>query len=284
MAVALLASVLVGAAAVILPPMLFIAILGAGAAVLVWLLVPQAVIAGLLLVRSSIDGVMEIFTLFAGSALSMNLSGAVNSLAVGLGVVTLVRRLFNRQALLVAAPGVAYGILMLVSLLSIPGSVDPAAGVKEWARLSSGLAIYVMVTSVVHDERGARRFVKIMFASSLIPLALAWMQRLTGSGYFFLGFVGTEFAYRPQGTFAHPAALGSYLIILLMMAVALYFTPPQDRAGIPRPLIVLWAAVATGALVLTLARTQWLGLLVAVLVIGLLKQRKLAVLALAWGW
>jgi O-antigen ligase len=46
-------------------------------------------------------------------------------------------------------------------------------------------------------------------------------------------------------------------------------------------LLLGWAVVAAGCLVLTLARTQWLGLLVAALVVGLLKRRRLALLALA---
>ena len=272
---------LAGAAAFLLSPWLYLALLAGGVAVLAWWLAPEAVILGLLLVRSSIDGFMEVFTLFSGSALSMNLAGAVNSLAVGLGVLTLVRRLVRREPLLVSAPGRAYGVFLLVALLSIPGAVDPALGIKEWARLGSGLAIYVMVADVVRDERRARRFVTVLMASSLVPLAVAWLQRLVGGGYFFLGFVGTEFAYRPQGTFAHPAALGSYLIILLMLAAALYFSAPAEQSRAWKGLLLGWAAVAAGCLVLTLARTQWLGLLVAALVVGLLKRRRLALLALA---
>ena len=272
---------LAGVAAFVLSPWIYLALLGGGAVVLAWLVAPEAVIVGLLLARSSIDGFMEVFTLFAGSALSMNLAGAVNSLAVGLGVLTLVRRLVRRQPLLVSAPGRTFGLFLLVALLSILGAVDPFAGVKEWARLGSGLAIYLMVADGVRDERGARRFVAALMASSLVPLAVAWLQRLVGSGYFFLGFVGTEFAYRPQGTFAHPAALGSYLIIVLMLAVALYFSAPAEQSRVWKALLLGWAAVAGGCLVLTLARTQWLGLLVAALVVGLLKRRRLALLALA---
>jgi len=160
-AIAFMVAVATGIAAFVLSPMLFLALLAAGTAVFAWLLLPEAVIALLLLARSSVDAVMELFTLFAGSPLSMNLSGAANSLAVGLGAVALIRRLLDRQSLFVSAPGTAFAFFMLVSLLSIPNSVDPVSGVKEWARLSSGLAIYVMVTSVVRDERRARRFILI---------------------------------------------------------------------------------------------------------------------------
>jgi O-antigen ligase len=116
-----------------------------------------------------------------------------------------------------------------------------------------------------------------MLVSSLIPVALAWLQQLTGIGYFFLGFVGTEFAYRPQGTFAHPAALASYLIILLTMAVGIYFSGATTKM---RAVLLAWAGVAASCLVLTLARAEWLGMLVAALVVGLLKRRRLALLAL----
>jgi len=267
-----------GVAAFLLPPMLFVALLAGGGVVLAWLLLPEPVIMTLLLLRSSVDGLMDLFTLFAGSPLSMNLAGAVNSLAVGLGLLALVRRLVRRQPLLVAGPGWTCSLFLLVGLLSIPNSVDLAGSVKEWARLASGLAIYLLVAGVVHDERDARRFLVILFVSSFVPLLTAWLQWLTGSGYFFLGAVGTPFAYRPQGTFGHPAALGSYLVILLTLAAAVYFSTEAVRV---RAALLAWAGVAGGALVLTLARTQWLGMMVAALGIGLVKRRRLALLALA---
>lgn len=275
--VALVCFGIAGVAAFYLPPFVLLAMLAAGMVVLAWLLAPELVIVVLLLARSSVDGFMELFTLFAGSPLSMNLSGAVNSLAVGLGALALVRRVVRREPILVAAPGWTYALFLFVCLISIPGSVDPILGIKEWARLASGLAIYLMVADVVHDERGARRFLVVIMVSSLVPLALGALQALSGGGYFFLGFVGTEFAFRPQGTFFHPAALGSYLVILLALAAALYFSLPQTQV---RTLLLAWAAAAAGILVLTLARAQWLGMMVAALVLGLMKRRRLAFLAL----
>jgi putative inorganic carbon (HCO3(-)) transporter len=268
----------IGLAAFLLPPTLFAALLAAGAVALAWLVVPEAVILILVVARSSVDGVMELFTLFAGSPLSMNLSGAINSMAVGLGLLALARRLVRRQPFLVSAPGWTYALFLLACLISIPGSVDPAGGIKEWARLGSGLAIYLMVAEVVHDERHARRFVIAILASSLVPLAVAVWQWLTGGGYFFLGFVGTEFANRPEGTFGHPAALGSYLVILLTLLITLFYSI-SSRAV--RTLFLGWAAAATAALALTLARTQWLGMVVSGSVLGLLKRWRVAMLAIA---
>ena len=268
-----------GAAAFFLPPTLFAAAFVGGVVILAWLVSPKVVIVLLLLVRSSIDGFMELFQLSftAGLPLTMNLAGAMNSLAVGLGFLTLAQRLVRRQPLLPTAPGWTYALFLAVCLPMIPGSVDPVAGVKEWARLASGLAIYLMATEVVHDERQARRFTVVILASSLLPLAVGWLQRLTGSGYFFLGFVGTEFAYRPQGTFAHPGILGSYLVIMLTMATTAYFGAPSAAR---RAALIGWGAATAGCLALTLARTEWLGFLVAMTVLGLLKQRRLAIMIL----
>ena len=289
-----------GAAAVLLPTQLFLALLSGGLAVLAWLVWPEAVILGLLLIRSSIDGLLEVFTLFAGSPLSMTLSGVMNSLAVGLGLLTLARRLLRQSerrsaALLVAAPGWTFALFLLAGLLSIPGSVDPAGGIKEWARLASGLAIYLMVADAVEGEKDARRFVLVIMASSLVPLAVALMQRLSGSGFFFLGYLGTEFAYRPRGTLFHPATLGSYLVLLLTLAAALYFSTPRPGEGRPeaagrplaagswRVLLLGWAATAGAVLTLTLARTQWLGMVASAMVLGLLKRLRLALLVLVLG-
>lgn len=276
-AASLLLFALAGAAAMLVPTFLFGALLAAAAVVLLWLLAPEAVVIVLLLGRSSADGYMELFTLLAGTPLSMNLSGALNSVAAGLGLLTVLRRALRHQAPLPSAPGRAFALFLLVSLLSLPGSVDPGTGVKEWARLASGLAVYLMVADAVHDERRAERFVGVLLLSSLLPLAAAWIQRLTGQGYFFLGFIGTEFAYRPSGTFAHPAALGSYLVVLLTLVLCVHFSGAFRRL---RPALLAWAAAAAGCLVLTLARAQWLGMMVAALVVGFRKRRGLALLAL----
>lgn len=277
---ALAMAALGGVAAFLLPPAIFAALLAAAALVLAWLLAPEAVIILLLLLRSSVDGFMELFTLSfsAGLPLSMNLAGATNSLAVGLGMLCLLRRLLRRQPLFVAAPAWTYALFLLLCLPTIPGSADPTLGIKEWARLGSGLAIFLLTADVVHDEQHARRFTLVMLASSLLPLALAWLQRLTGSGYFFLGSIGTEFAYRPQGTLAHPGILGSYLVVLLTLGVTLYFS---ERSRPVRAALLGWALVAAGALILTLARTEWLGFLVAMSIVGLVKRRRLALLVLA---
>lgn len=318
---------IVGILAFRLPPTMFVAALAAAAIVLTWLVAPEVVIIALLLARSSVDGFMELFTLFSGSPLAMNLSGATNSLAVGLGVLTLVRRLARRwslrrmpgqahpveipvpaapaqrmhpgvsvaggaakghdaSTLLVSAPGRVYLLFLLVCLLSVPGLInapvgidgfDLAVAVKEWARLASGLAIFLMVSDAVKDEQGVRRFTVVILASSLIPLAFGWFQAATGTGYFFLGFVGTEYAYRPQGTFAHPGGLGAYLVLLLTFAASLYFSSYSRRIRI---LLVAWAGLAAGCLALTMARTNWLGMMVAALTLGLLRRRRLAFLTL----
>ncbi len=295
--------VAVGVLAVLLPPAMLAAVLVAAVGVLLWLIVPEVVIITLLFARSSVDGFMELFTLFSGSPLSMNLSGATNSMAVGLGVLALLRRLVRRrslrqrtgqagQSLLVSAPGSVYLIYLLICLLSVPGFInapvhvygfDLADAVKEWARLASGLAIFLMVSDVVIDERGVRRFkaeralIRVIMASSLIPLAFGWFQILTGTGYFFLGFVGTEFAYRPQGTFAHPGGLGAYLVALLSLSAGLYFSSASRKT---RALLLVWVGIAAGCLLLTMARTNWLGMMVAALTLGFLKRWRLALLAL----
>ncbi len=266
-----------GAAAVFLPATLFAAALAGGAVALVWLIAPEVAIVSLLLARSSVDGFMELFQLSftAGLPLTMNLAGATNSLAVGLGLLCLARRLVRRQSLLPAAPGWAFALFLAMCLPMIPTSVDPVAGVKEWARLASGLAIYLMASDVVHDERQARRMTVVMLASSAVPLAVGWLQRLTGSGYFFLGFIGTEFAYRPQGTFSHPGILGSYLVLMLTVGITAYLGAPSARR---RVALAGWGAAAAGCLVLTLARTEWLGFLVAMTVLGLPKRRRQVIL------
>jgi len=170
---------------------------------------------------------MEVFTLFSGSALSMNLAGAVNSLAVGLGVLALLRRLVRRQP--------------------FAGSLRPVAPMRSSWRSAC------LFHSGFHRPRGERqgvgtpcqragclpdggrcgstmsaarrRFIVMLFVS--VPHAFGCGtgttvdgKRLTSSW----GFIGTEFAYRPAGHLRPPGCIGLLTWSSALSAIGLYFS------------------------------------------------------------
>ena len=89
---ALLLFAAAGALSSVLPPLVVVMLVTLSG---VWLAVSVDVatlVLPLLLIRSATDSIMDLFTLFSGTPLEMNLAGALNSFTLGLGLAYAVRR------------------------------------------------------------------------------------------------------------------------------------------------------------------------------------------------
>jgi putative inorganic carbon (HCO3(-)) transporter len=271
---------LVGALIALLLPLEYVIAGLAGVLIVsLWWVAPEPVLLTLLLFRSSVDAVMDAFVLAPGSPLSMNLSGAANSLVVGLGALCLVRRFYEHKPLLPAPPARALTLFLGAALLSIPGAPSAPEAIKAWARHASLLAVYVLVVDAFSNEAQARRAVRVILLSSLVPVALALVQFATGRGYFFLGDVGTVFAFRPQGTLAHPSILGNYLILVASLAMAYWLSTPRPL-DVSRLLVGGWIGITGLTVLATFARAQWAGAALATLVVAAARRRWALLLAL----
>lgn len=273
-AVGVLGLAAAGAAATALPSPYSLVLLVAGMAAGVLALEPHWTLIALLLLRSSADAAQEWFTLFPGHWYSVNGAGLFNVAAVGVACFVLARRFARGRSLLPSAPLQWYGLFLIITALGLPLSIDGAASIKAWARLAGAFGIALLaaeaVSSPQHEKR-TRTIGNAILLAALPPLAVGFYQVATGGGRFFPGFESTAFAYRPQGTFAHPAALASFLILVACLALAL---PP------PSTLRRLALAAASLALaVLTFARAEWAAALAALAVLGTLRARRLLLAA-----
>ena len=287
--VAVLLFVLAGVVSIVLPPL---AIVLLAALVGVWLAVSvdvAALVLPLLIIRSAADSIMDLFTLFSGTPLEMNLAGALNSFTLGLGLAYALRRWLiadraGRGHIILGIPGAGwYTAWLLIGLAGVAVSLAPLETLKEWVRLASGLALFVLARPLAANPARRPALVWVIFLASLAPLALEFYQLTTGTGYFFTGLADTAYAYRAQGTFGHPAILASFLLVVTALAGALWLTPaptPAAHGAIrqpARPFAFFMLALAASGLLMTLARAQWLGLWAVVIVLLAFRQPR-------WLW
>ncbi len=239
---------------------------------------PHWILVSMLILRSSADGLQDLITFFPGRWFSFNLAGLMNIIAATLGGLILIRRLLRNDRLFSGFPLNLLLILILVSLLGIPQSIDTNASLKAWVRLFGYYGIAAVSYEIIKQNLiSIRSILRGITIASIPPMILGYYQAFSGSGYFFPGYQSTPFAYRPQGTFGHPAILASYLIILICISIACYF---YNYPLWPRSLLLLLALSSTGLEILTFARSQWTGAIVAIGVIGLIRSRKLILIGL----
>lgn len=246
----------------------------------VWLAVNvdvASLVLPLLLIRSATDSIMDLFTLFAGTPLEMNLAGALNSFTLGLGLAYALRRWLitdraGRSHTVLNIPGAWWYLAWLVvGLAGLSASIAPLDTLKEWVRLASGLALFVLARPLAANPTRRPALVWAIFLAALAPLALEFFQLATGTGYFFVGLADTAYAFRAQGTFGHPAILASFLLVVIALAGALWLTPDRSARGRLAPpgrtTAFVMLTLAGLGLLLTLARAQWLGLWATVVVL-----------------
>jgi O-antigen ligase len=266
-----------GALSSVLPPLVVVMLVTLAG---VWLAVSVDVatlVLPLLLIRSAADSIMDLFTLFGGTPLEMNLAGALNSFTLGLGLAYAVRRWLiadhsGRRHVILGVPGVWWYLAwLLIGLAGVSASIAPLETLKEWVRLASGLALFVLARPLAANPARRPALVWAIFLAALAPLALEFFQLATGTGYFFVGLADTAYAFRAQGTFGHPAILASFLLVVVALAGALWLTPAppaNGRLAPPRRTFAFAMLVLAGiGLLLTLARAQWLGLWATVVVL-----------------
>jgi len=126
--------------------------------------------------------------------------------------------------------------------------------------------VFFLVGNALRDMRDVRRHLTFFFIVAMI--VCGYCIATAGS----VERVGTPF--EAQG--AEPNTLGGYLIIVMCAAGGLYTQSPTRRLSI---LFVLLMAAAFVPFLLTLSRASYIGLLVAILALGILARKTSVILA-----
>lgn len=191
---------------------------------------------------------------------------------------------------------VPVAIWLLVSALSIPGAIDPVAGLFQLVSMVRAVIMYLVVANQIRVTSDTVYVFVALLLGLCLQCALGIYQAWSGQplGLWFLGESPEvrEFALdiglvaRPHGTLGHPNDYAMYLEILLPLAFTLLFS---QIIPLYKFLIGLAFCLGVVSLVLSLSRGGWLGFgLATVVVLFFLIQRRMIraqriLSILAWG-
>ncbi len=160
-------------------------------------------------------------------------------------------------------PFLAFLGVCAVGLLETP---DFSGGAGDWLRFASLPVVYLLVAHFASDDRAFRNLALAIALSAVLPLLMGLWQFVTAQGFL---IKHGEFL-RVKGTFLHPNPFSIYLVFVCPVIIAVGVSLRRWRA---------FAMALTGVtgfcLIVTFTRTAWIGLGVALLVMGWLRYKSI---------
>ncbi len=156
-------------------------------------------------------------------------------------------------------PWLLFALLTLASAFHSPATIQSLIKAKELTQI----VIFYLALNLIEDDREALWLVKALFvaaaAAALYPLVVSLQTPLSLSN-------------RMAGFFSNPMTLGGYFLVVGTLVLSYVFVPGPKRGR-------AWAYVPTllivAALMTTLSRHAWVGLIVGAVAIAMAgKSRK----------
>ncbi len=271
-------------------PLKWAAVLLAGAAALIVLLVQPQYVACLLPFAVPFGSIWQI-------SLGPVSVGLAELLIVLLGALWLARMIVDRRIVIPRAPLAPLFLLFLfVILLSTLGAASFELSAKELVKWLEVLVIYLFMVSTV-DARHGRWVVWALLAAASAEALLGVYQFVRRVGP--EGFVLFGRFMRAYGHFAQPNPFAGYLGLSLPLAYSLALEAWtvwrsgawRAQAGLRTALLrlapylvsVAAFAVMLAAMVMSWSRGGWVGMVAALVAITVLRSRRALVAALAVG-
>lgn len=214
----------------------------------------------IIVMRSSLD-YLKNFT-----ASDFNVAAAVSIALIVLGVFYI---LLHKADIFQFDETIFFLFFLAATGVSVFYSRDLMGSFSDWLRLVSVFSVYLLARIIFVDRGQVRSAFTAVLLSSLIPLAVACVQYITGRG---LVLDGTQ--ARIVGTFLHPNAFASYLLILLVFGVSQWFE--KEKIVSPFFLRILISLIFV-IFIFTFSRGGWLALVVSMIFLGAVRYRKLLV-------
>lgn len=208
--------------------------------------------------RSSLDFLKQ------GGEGGMNVAGMVSIVFIVLGLFYILYRRVNILTFEDSKPFLAF---LAIAGLSITYSADVKESIMDWIRLLSIFFVYLVSRLLLTNEEKMRRALIAILCSCLIPLAFAYYQLITGHGTVLDGD-----QERIVGTFLHPNAFASYLLIILIFCL---FQLLEKTYFVPSLFLKLLSFAVFGAFIFTLSRGAWLVFILSVITMGILRYHRL---------
>jgi O-antigen ligase len=156
--------------------------------------------------------------------------------------------------------------LFACALLSVTVSAHPLDSLFEVVRFGTLIVIVSVLGRLVRSGRALRLVLMAAIGSSIVPILFA-LRQITGQG----GVFTASGLDRIRGTFLHSNPFAAYLFLMVTLMVAIY--PHVERRW---RLALVPLTLACGAcLIATYSRGAWVATVVALIVIGVLQDRRI---------
>jgi len=213
----------------------------------------------LIFIRSSIDYLKH----FAGSG-DANLAAAVSLVIIVLGVFYV---LYQKVNILKFDDSVPFLVFLALCGLSVTYSPAFIESLSDWLRLVSTFAVYILARIIFTTSEKIRRLFIVILLSALMPMMVAVYQLATGNGA-----VYDAGQHRIVGTFLHPNAFASYLLILLIFCTAQIL---EKGNFLSRRFMIVLTSSAAILFLFTFSRGAWLVFVFAMILMGFLRYRRI---------
>ena len=175
------------------------------------------------------------------------------------------------------------GLLLAALLLSVTGALSLGSSLKELGKWVE-FALVIVCTASVATPNERRLIAGGALAAGFAAGLFGWYQFVSGTGP--EGFLLFGRFMRAYGTFRQPNPYAGYLGLILPVAVALVIScwPWGRGSRYSRSDRVLWAlglvaiAAVTPAIIMSWSRGGWFGVAAALIVVGLGRGKRAAVL------
>ena len=220
-----------------------------------------------IVIRPSIDQFSEKLSIGIGDASAFSGASFLGILIILLSFLLLVKSIkkFPRQPLLIF-----WALYLLAVFISILFSIEKSASVYVFIRVLSILAIFINALVLIKSKKYFFYSIYAVLLSAIIPFVFALYQAVTESG---LGSNGVD--SRLFGTFNHPNAFASFVIIIISL---LAFLIIQDKKSEKTKLLqwIFYGALFISVVILlaTFSRGALLGFLVFIFILSLLRSPK----------
>jgi O-antigen ligase len=181
--------------------------------------------------------------------------------------------LINKVDLFRLAHGKCFLSFILICLISLLYAHAKADGLSEVLRFASIFVAYALVLTLFTTAKDIFKLINTILFSSVIPLVVGFLQIFTHRGYLEVSnFITGSTLSRIYSTFTHPNMYAFYIIFLLPMCILFFLELKDMRKKI---IIAFFIAALCISLLFTFTRGAWIGFLIALLVIGIMKYKKI---------
>ena len=217
-------------------------------------------VGSILLVRASLDATG------LGSS-TLDPAGAISVLFVGASALWLLaQRSQDTRPSPTAALLPPVAALFLCALASVAFSDHPLESLFEVVRFGTLVVIVAVLGQLIRDGRSMRFVLLTALGSSIVPLLVASDQMLGGGSL--MSVSGLD---RIRGTFTHSNPFAAYLFLMITLIVSLY--PHVERRW--KVVLIPLALGCGSALIATYARGAWAATVIALVVVGILQDRRI---------